>query len=262
MTHLSMQLASRHGQKGTVGMTYRQEDMPFTADGIVPDVVINPHAIPSRMTIGHLLECIQAKGSALHGKFGSSVSFCSSGGVDALIAELKASGYNGNGMESMYNPFTGEMFWGQIFIGPTFYQKLKHMSSEKCHSRARGKNNVLTRQPVEGRAHDGGLRTGEMERDAILAHGASLFLKDRLMDNSDRFDVPVCGECGFLACRDAKTRMRFCVYCNNRASAQYGYKVSDDFSCDRVVNVTIPYAFKLLLSEMLAMGVRMAVTVH
>lgn len=253
-------------------MTFRQEDMPFTAKGVIPDIIINPHAFPSRMTIGHLIECIQAKGGVQHGRLSNSISFCGQNQsnqdrqslVNQLMGELANSGYkdlSGTGFEVMYNPNTGEKFWARIFIGPTFYQKLKHMSSEKCHSRARGKNNILTRQPVEGRSHDGGLRNGEMERDAILAHGAALFLKDRLLDNSDRFDVPVCAECGFLACRNANTNVRFCVYCNKVASQQRGYKVEDHFSSERIRTLTVPYAFKLLLSEMLAMGVRMSIKI-
>lgn len=255
-------------------MTFRQEDMPFTSKGIVPDIIINPHAFPSRMTIGHLIECIQAKGGALHGRLSNSVSFCHHDEespiedrqrlVTALMDELKHSGYtdmSGTGTEVMHNPSTGEKFWARIFIGPTFYQKLKHMASEKCHSRARGKNNILTRQPVEGRSHDGGLRNGEMERDAILAHGAVLFLKDRLLDNSDRFDVPICRNCGFIACRHAKTHVRFCVYCNQQASLRFGYTVEQHYSSDYIKMVTVPYAFKLLVSEMLAMGIRMAIKV-
>lgn len=262
-------VASRHGQKGTVGMTYRQEDMPFTSKGVVPDIIINPHAFPSRMTIGHLIECIQAKGAALHGKVGNSISFCHTNEsvastdrqaiVKRLMKELKEMGFNGSGFETMHNPATGEKFWSQIFVGPTFYQKLKHMSSEKCHSRARGKNNILTRQPVEGRSHEGGLKTGEMERDAILAHGAALFLKDRLLDNSDKFIVQVCRICGFLACKQKETTIRFCIYCNNEASKKLGYTVEDHYSSDSITQIIIPYAFKLLLNEMLAMGVRMSI---
>lgn len=251
-------------------MTYRQEDMPFTGHGMVPDIIVNPHAFPSRMTIGHLIECIQSKNAAARGHIATSVSFCQRDDVDGhgrqsvvqeLMSELRRIGMNEHSMEEMYNPFTGERFWAKICIGPTFYQRLKHMSGEKCHSRARGRNDILTRQPVEGRSRDGGLRNGEMERDAILAHGATLFLKDRLLDNSDTFDVPVCSVCRFMAAKNARTGMMFCIFCNAQQSERLGYKINEQFSSDRVRMVTMPFAFKLLLSEMLAMGVRLAITV-
>lgn len=261
-------------------MTYRQEDMPFCHSGIIPDIILNPHAFPSRMTIGHLIECIQSKAAAVQGTRDISLSFCNEHDDDddddkeqnappkdrqrvvhELMRDLKKAGFAPSGTERMCNPFTGEEFWATICIGPTFYQRLKHMAGDKCHSRARGKMDIGTRQPVEGRSRDGGLRTGEMERDAILAHGAAFFLKDRLLDNSDKFDVPVCRACGFIASHNAKRKHFTCVYCNARASDTRGTVVEEHYSADTVTMITMPYAFKLLLNELLCMGVRVAIKV-
>lgn len=189
--------ASRHGQKGTIGITYRQEDMPFTADGLTPDLIINPHAIPSRMTIAHLIECLLSKVGALTGQEGDATPF-----TDVTITKisdlLRAAGYQQRGFEVMYNGHTGQKLMAQVFLGPTYYQRLRHMVDDKIHARARGPVQILTRQPVEGRARDGGLRFGEMERDCMISHGASAFLKERLMDVSDAFRVHVCEICGLM----------------------------------------------------------------
>ena len=168
--------ASRHGQKGTIGITYTQEDMPFTAEGISPDLIINPHAIPSRMTIGHLVEALMSKVAACMGKEGDATPFTSVT-VDNISHALHRCGYQSRGWEVMYNGHTGQRLQAQIFLNPTYYQRLKHMVDDKIHSRGRGPTQVLTRQPVEGRARDGGLRFGEMERDCIISHGAASFLK-------------------------------------------------------------------------------------
>ena len=168
--------ASRHGQKGTVGITYRQEDMPFTVDGITPDLIINPHAIPSRMTIGHLIECLLSKLGTLAGNEGDATPF-SDVTVETISEKLKEEGYHSRGLEVMYNGHTGRKLQAQVYLGPTYYQRLKHMVDDKIHSRNRGPVQILTRQPVEGRARDGGLRFGEMERDCMLSHGVAAFLK-------------------------------------------------------------------------------------
>lgn len=189
--------ASRHGQKGTIGVTYRQEDMPFTADGLVPDLIINPHAIPSRMTIAHLIECLLSKVGALRGQEGDATPF-----TDVTITQvsdlLRKHGFQQRGFEIMYNGHTGKKQVAQVFLGPTYYQRLRHMVDDKIHARARGPTQILTRQPVEGRARDGGLRFGEMERDCMISHGASAFLKERLLDVSDAFRVHVCEICGLM----------------------------------------------------------------
>jgi DNA-directed RNA polymerase beta subunit len=168
--------ASRHGQKGTIGVTYRQEDMPFSADGLVPDLIINPHAIPSRMTIGHLVECLLGKVGTMLGAEGDATPFTDVT-VDSISKQLELRGYQKRGFEVMYNGHTGRKLTAQVYFGPTYYQRLKHMVDDKIHSRARGPVQILTRQPVEGRSRDGGLRFGEMERDCMISHGAAHFLK-------------------------------------------------------------------------------------
>ena len=189
--------ASRHGQKGTIGITYRQEDMPFTREGVVPDLIINPHAIPSRMTIAHLIECQLSKVATLRGDEGDATPFTKVT-VTQVSQILRNQGYQSRGFEVMYNGHTGRKLVAQVFLGPTYYQRLRHMVDDKIHSRARGPTQILTRQPVEGRARDGGLRFGEMERDCMIAHGASSFLKERLFDVSDPFRVHVCDICGLM----------------------------------------------------------------
>lgn len=189
--------ASRHGQKGTIGITYRQEDMPFSREGLTPDIIINPHAIPSRMTIAHLIECLLSKVGAIKGFEGDATPFTEVT-VDSVSRLLTEGGYQSRGFEVMYNGHTGRKLVAQVFLGPTYYQRLRHMVDDKIHARARGPLQILTRQPVEGRARDGGLRFGEMERDCMIAHGASAFLKERLFEVSDAFRVHVCEICGLM----------------------------------------------------------------
>jgi DNA-directed RNA polymerase II subunit RPB2 len=189
--------ASRHGQKGTIGVTYMQQDMPFTKTGLTPDLIINPHAIPSRMTIAHLIECLLSKVGALRGAEGDATPFTdvTVTGVSNLLREC---GYQSRGFEVMYNGHTGKKLRAQMFLGPTYYQRLRHMVDDKIHARARGPVQILTRQPVEGRARDGGLRFGEMERDCMISHGAAAFLKERLFEVSDAYRVHVCESCGLM----------------------------------------------------------------
>ena len=189
--------ASRHGQKGTIGITYRHEDMPFTREGLTPDLIINPHAIPSRMTIAHLIECLLSKVGSLRGCEGDATPFTDVT-VTSVSDLLFESGYHSRGFEVMYNGYTGKKLRAQIFLGPTYYQRLRHMVDDKIHARARGPVQILTRQPVEGRARDGGLRFGEMERDCMISHGASAFLKERLFEVSDAYRVHICDICGLM----------------------------------------------------------------
>jgi DNA-directed RNA polymerase II subunit RPB2 len=230
--------SSRHGQKGTVGMAYRQEDLPFTVDGIVPDIIVNPHAIPSRMTIGQLIECLLGKVSAIGGTEGDATPFAKITVAD-IGRQLLAAGYQSHGWEQMMNGHTGRPLEAQVFIGPTYYQRLKHMVDDKIHSRANGPVTMLTRQPLEGRARGGGLRFGEMERDCMISHGAAQFMKERLMDQSDAYRVHVCDICGLLAIADLSKNVFECRSCNNRTA---------------ISQVYIPYACKLLFQELMAMA--------
>ena len=190
--------SSRHGQKGTIGNIIPEQDMPFTDDGIKPDIIINPHAIPSRMTIGQLKETLLGKVLLELGLFGDGTSF-GEYDIKDICKELQKIGYESKGNEVLYNGLTGEQIRSNIFIGPAFYQRLKHMVNDKQHSRSIGPMVNLTRQPAEGRSRDGGLRYGEMEKDAMVAHGASQFNKERLLGASDLFKAEVCKKCGMIA---------------------------------------------------------------
>uniref|UniRef100_A0A6C0CRZ6 DNA-directed RNA polymerase n=1 Tax=viral metagenome TaxID=1070528 RepID=A0A6C0CRZ6_9ZZZZ len=233
-------LSSRHGQKGTIGMIYSQEDMPFSKEGITPDIIMNPHAIPSRMTVGQLIECIMGKSASLLGTLGDATPFteCS---VEKVATILESFGMERYGNEILYNGRTGEMIHTEIFIGPTFYQRLKHMVTDKIHSRgSNGPVVMLTRQPAEGRARNGGLRFGEMERDAIIAHGASCFLKERMLDVSDNYRVFICKKCGLFCVANPERNIYKCSSCKNQI----------DISQSR-----IPYSMKLLMQELMTMGI-------
>ena len=232
--------ASRHGQKGTIGMTYSQEDLPFTLEGITPDIIVNPHAIPSRMTIGHLIECLGSKVSALRG-FESDATPFTDVTVDSISEDLHKLGYQKYGNEAVFNGFTGRKIDMMIFFGPTYYQRLKHMVEDKIFSRARGPLQILTRQPTEGRARNGGLRFGEMERDCMISHGAALFLKERLVDVSDKYRIHVCKNCGLMAQADLNAQKFLCKLCNATGSD--------------IAQVFVPYACKLLFQELLAMHI-------
>ncbi len=242
--------SSRHGQKGTCGNIIPEEDMPFTKEGLKPDIIINPHAIPSRMTIGQLKETLLGKVLLELGMFGDGTSF---GNLDVktIAEELQKLGYESYGNEVMYNGLTGEQLETSIFIGPVFYQRLKHMTNDKVHSRATGPMVSLTHQPAEGRSRAGGLRIGEMERDVLISHGATRFCKERLFDVSDKYQVNVCKKCGMIAaCNDGNNNTKFytqsdftvhsCKTCGNKT----------DFAL-----VDMPYANKLLFQELQTINV-------
>ncbi|KAG6013316.1 DNA-dependent RNA polymerase II [Claviceps lovelessii] len=232
--------ASRHGQKGTIGVTYRQEDMPFTREGVTPDIIINPHAIPSRMTIAHLIECLLSKVSTLEGMEGDATPFTDVT-VDSVSELLRKHGYQSRGFEIMYNGHTGKKLRAQVFFGPTYYQRLRHMVDDKIHARARGPVQIMTRQPVEGRARDGGLRFGEMERDCMIAHGAAAFLKERLFEVSDAFRVHICEICGLMTPIANLSKQSFeCRPCKNKT---------------KIAQIHIPYAAKLLFQELQSMNI-------
>jgi len=231
--------ASRHGQKGTCGLILEPEDMPHTASGIVPDIIINPHAIPSRMTIAHLMETLLGRVCCELGFLGDATPFNPAMTVERLSEILLKNGIEPHSNEVMYCGYTGKQMPTSIFTGPIFYQRLKHMVSDKIHSRATGPLVMLTRQPAEGRARDGGLRFGEMERDVMIAHGASAFLKERMMEASDNFEVHVCKGCGLIGIANKERNIWNCTACGNKT----------DFS-----QVRIPYAYKLFLQELESMN--------
>ena len=231
--------SSRHGQKGTIGNIIPEEDMPYTASGVRPDIIINPHAIPSRMTIAQLKETVLGKTLIELGLFGDGTSF-GKFDVKDICKELQKVGYESNGNELMYNGLTGEQIETSVFIGPVFYQRLKHMVSDKQHSRSIGPMVNLTRQPAEGRSKDGGLRFGEMERDCMCSHGASRFTKGRIYDASDAFRVHTCKKCGLIAAYNDATHVHHCKTCDNRSDFAY---------------VELPYACKLMFQELITMNI-------
>jgi DNA-directed RNA polymerase II subunit RPB2 len=222
--------------------------MPFTENGITPDLIINPNAIPSRMTIGQLIECLLGKVGAMKGHECDGTSFTRVD-VESIKNELEKLGYEKNGNEYMYNGMSGHKMNSMIFIGPTYYQRLKHLVYDKMHSRALGPKTLLLRQPSEGRARGGGMRIGEMERDAMIAHGISKYIKEKLMDTSDVYTTYVCDECGLFATRK-----------KNNSGGNKVYPTDNDSyvcqSCKNKTNISkivIPYAFKLLVQELMSL---------
>ncbi|PRP77129.1 DNA-directed RNA polymerase III subunit RPC2 [Planoprotostelium fungivorum] len=230
---LGDKFSSRHGQKGVVGIIVNQEDMPFNHQGMCPDIIMNPHGYPSRMTVGKLIELLGGKAGVFEGRHGYGTAF---GGdkVEDISRVLVKHGYNYSGKDTLTSGVTGETLNAYIYFGPIYYQKLKHMVMDKMHARARGPRAVLTRQPTEGRARNGGLRLGEMERDCLIAYGASALLMERLMVSSDQFTVFVCKDCGLLGYSG------WCQFCKSSLT---------------MARINIPYASKLLFQELQAMNI-------
>lgn len=231
--------ASRSAQKGTIGLVMPQEDMPFTQDGITPDILINSLCLPSRMTVSQLLETVLGKACCMEGTYGDATAFSSNSEniADHICDRLEKNGFERTGWEVLYNGMSGLPIKAKIFIGPVFYQRLKHMVSDKIHSRSHGQVTTLTRQPLEGRSREGGLRFGEMERDAMIGHGASRFLKERLFDKSDVYQIYVCDGCGNIA-----TSQKYCKACDS----------------DQISKCNLPYASKLLFQELMAMSIKVS----
>jgi DNA-directed RNA polymerase II subunit RPB2 len=260
-------MASRAGQKGTIGMVIPEVDMPYTKDGIRPDIIINPHALPSRMTIGQIVECITSKTCAFFGAFGDCTPFINKGmnSIGFFGELLQKLGYHSSGNEILYDGMSGEQLESEIFIGPTYYMRLKHMVKDKINFRARGPMTNLTRQPVSGRANDGGLRIGEMERDAVLAHGTASFLNESMMERGDKYSMAICNKTGMVAVYNPSKNILFSPMADG--PIQYTGSLSDhttqihqlskygrDFSI-----VEVPYSFKLLLQELQSINIRMCI---
>ena len=268
MPGIGDKFCSRAGQKGTVGLIIPEEDMPFTDDGIRPDLIINPHALPTRMTIGQLMETLMGKACVMQGGFGDCTAFVNHGSKHQVFGEMLTElGYHSSGTQLMYNGMTGERMESQIFIGPTYYMRLKHMVKDKINYRTRGPRTVLTRQTVQGRANDGGLRIGEMERDGVIAHGAAYFLRQSMLERGDEYYMAVCNKSGMIAIynpaqnlfmspmADGPIHFADTLTADNQAlNIEKMTRFGRSFSVVRV-----PYAFKLLMQELQAMNVQMRV---
>jgi len=232
--------STRHGQKGTTGALLTSCDMPFTSSGIQPDVIMNPNAIPSRMTIAQLLEALFSKVGALECNHIDGTPFQDNTNIDDANAVLRKYGFEDHGLETMYSGITGEKMEARIFICPTYYLRLKHLAMDKMHARASGPKQILTRQPPDGRARDGGLRWGEMERDVGIAHGSGFLLREKLLEASDKYIVHICNICGLFANKMLKKEVYHCASCKNST---------------RISKIILPYAFKLLIQELMSIQI-------
>ena len=230
--------SSRHGQKGVVGAIVPESDLPFTIDGIKPDLIINPHSIPSRMTVGHLLETLGGKVSCLKGEPIDGTPF-NSMDKDTLEKMLEERGFRKDGKEIFYDGVTGERIEGQLFVGVIAYRRLFHMVAHKQQARARGPVQILTRQPTEGKEKEGGLRFGEMEGETLVGHGAAMLLQEKFIEDSDKVVELVCEKCGVIGVHDQIRNRRYCPLCDS----------------SRVYPVEMSYGFKLMLDELKALGI-------
>uniref|UniRef100_A0A6C0DRM1 DNA-directed RNA polymerase n=1 Tax=viral metagenome TaxID=1070528 RepID=A0A6C0DRM1_9ZZZZ len=262
--NLGDKMASRSGQKGTIGLVIPEEDMPFTKDGIRPDLIINPHALPTRMTIGQLVETLIGKACVNYGGFGDCTAFINKGSKIKVFGELLPKiGFHSSGNEILYNGMTGEQLETEIFMGPTYYMRLKHMVKDKINYRARGPNTALTKQPVQGRANDGGLRIGEMERDSVISHGTSEFLRESMMERSDNYFMAICNTTGMMAIYNPAKN----IFMSPMADGPLRFVGSLDGKDMHIENVTrfgrdfsivkVPYTLKLLMQELQTINIQM-----
>jgi DNA-directed RNA polymerase II subunit RPB2 len=258
-------MASRAGQKGTLGLIIPEENMPFTANGVRPDLIINPHALPSRMTIGQLVECLFGKACCMYGAYGDCTAFSTKGSnYDTYGHMLTKLGYHNSGNELLYNGFTGEQIYSEIYIGPTYYMRLKHMVKDKINYRATGKRNFLTRQTNQGRANDGGLKIGEMERDGIMAHGLSYFLNESYMVRGDQYFMGICNKTGTIAIYNPNTNLFLSPFAdgplvfNKNIEGQEVLNSISKFGRSFSL-VRVPFALKLLIQELQVMNIQMRI---
>ena len=259
-------MASRAGQKGTVGLVIPECDMPFTKDGLRPDIIINPHALPTRMTIGQLVETITGKACAIYGGFGDCTAFINNGSKVGVFGEmLVKEGFHSSGNEILYNGMTGEQIDSEIFIGPNYYMRLKHMVKDKINYRALGPRSALTRQTVGGRANDGGLRIGEMERDSVISHGISEFLRESMMERGDKYSIAICNNTGMLAIYNPAKKL----FMSPMADGPIKFVGTLDGKDMNIENITkfgrnfsiidVPYSFKLLMQELQTCNIQLRI---
>ena len=259
-------MASRAGQKGTIGLVIPEENMPFSKDGLRPDLIINPHAIPSRMTIGQFVEVIVGKAATIYGAFADCTAFNNKGTKFGRFGDmLVEQGYHSSGNDVLYNGMTGEQIETEIFIGPTYYMRLKHMVKDKVNYRERGPRTAMTRQPVEGRANDGGLRIGEMERDSIIAHGATNFLTESMMERSDKYFMAICNKTGLIAIYNPSKNL-FMSPMADGPLKYVGALSGDNLQVKNVTKygrsfsvISVPYSLKLLMQELQVMNIQMRI---
>jgi len=269
MPGIGDKFCSRAGQKGTVGLIIPEEDMPFAEDGTRPDLIINPHALPTRMTIGQLVETLMGKACVLQGGFGDCTAFVNHGSKHQVFGKMLTElGYHSSGTQFLYNGMTGERMESQIFMGPTYYMRLKHMVKDKINYRTRGPRTVLTRQTVQGRANDGGLRIGEMERDGVIAHGAAYFLRQSMLERGDEYHMAVCNKTGMIAIYNPAQNLFMSPMADGPIQFSDTLTSADNqaLNVEKVTRfgrsfsvVRVPYAFKLLVQELQAMNVQMRV---
>lgn len=272
--------SSRHGQKGVLSIVWPQTDMPWTESGITPDILFNPHGFPSRMTIGMLVEMIASKGGALHGHFqeASPFTFHESGdkvSIDYFGEQLQAAGYNYYGSEPLYSGVSGCAMHADLYVGVCYYQRLRHMVSDKYQVRSTGPTNELTRQPIKGRKKGGGIRLGEMERDSLLSHGTAFLLHDRLLNCSDKHIAYVCSRCGDLLTptterctiqttgqsnSEIQNKPMLRLYCRNPSCVHASGR--DDSTDEAVVPIILPYVYRYLVNELAAMNIKMKMEIQ